>query len=96
MAQPRFDVVTRFESAALPRVVYAGIARDPAGTAFSEHTLDLLEINYHSGGSCGIVVNGTQSRTEAGAAYVYRPSFAEDVEGLAKDVARALKRVLAA
>ncbi len=73
MANPRFDVMTRFESAALPRVIHAGIARDPAGTAFEEHTLDLLEINFQSGGSCGIVVNGTHTRTEAGSAYMYRP-----------------------
>lgn len=34
--------------------------------------------------------------SRACAAFVYRPSFAEDIEGLAKDIARALKRVLSA
>lgn len=62
-----------FESATLPRVVYAGLARDPAGTAFSEHTLELLEINYLSGGSCDMILNGEHSRVESGSAYVYRP-----------------------
>lgn len=32
--------------------------------------------------------------SRACAAFVYRPSFAEDVEGLARDIARALKKVV--
>jgi len=32
--------------------------------------------------------------SRACAAFVYRPSFAEDVEGLAKEIVRAMKKVL--
>ena len=58
---------------ALPRVVVAGIARDPFGTTYREHRLDLLEINFVTGGATDGVLNGQPHFSRAGHAYMYRP-----------------------
>ena len=58
---------------ALPRVVVAGIARDPPGTAYREHRVDLLEINFITGGATDGVLNGQPHCARAGHAYTYLP-----------------------
>lgn len=72
-SKPGSDDTFRFDRGVLPRVLFAGIARDPAGTTYRDHTLEALEINFITGGAAEGPLNGVPHRPSAGNAYLYRP-----------------------
>jgi AraC-like DNA-binding protein len=65
--------VSKFETAHVPRVLIAGIARDRPGTEYGIHTLSHPEINYISSGSMVGELNGQPFQNAGGHAYLYYP-----------------------